>query len=69
MPVTRKTLEFKINWMVHVTIPAGTSVFPANNLPQGGFWVEAWEGITDAEYSIVEGQGVVPHLVLGPKID
>tara|TARA_R110002012_G_scaffold203645_1_gene373035 strand:+ start:189 stop:395 length:207 start_codon:yes stop_codon:yes gene_type:complete len=58
MPVTRETLEFKINWIVRVTIPAGTSVVPATNLPQGGFWVETWEGITDAERSIVEGQGI-----------
>lgn len=29
------------------TIPAGTPVIPATNLPQGGFWVEPWEGMTD----------------------
>jgi hypothetical protein len=29
-------------------IPAGTPVVPADNLPQGGYWVEQWEGMSYA---------------------
>lgn len=28
-------------------IPKGTEVIPATNLPAGGHWVEAWEGMSD----------------------
>jgi len=28
------------------TIPAGTSLIPAGNLPDGGYWAEPWEGMT-----------------------
>jgi hypothetical protein len=32
-------------------IPEGTNVIPATNLPQGGYWVEPWEGMSDAAES------------------
>lgn len=32
-----------------ITIPAGTLVVPADNLPDGGYWAESWKGMTDAE--------------------
>jgi hypothetical protein len=28
------------------TIPAGAPILPADNLPQGGFWVQPWDGMT-----------------------
>jgi len=33
------------------TIPAGTTLTPATNLPEGGYWVDDWEGMTDQEKS------------------
>jgi hypothetical protein len=28
------------------TIPAGTPVIPASNLPSGGYWVQPWPGMS-----------------------
>lgn len=33
------------------TIPAGTPVIPATNLPEGGYWVEPWDGMTAEQAS------------------
>jgi len=33
-------------------------VVPATNLPRGGWWVEPWEGMTEDERMIQEGQGI-----------
>jgi hypothetical protein len=45
---TKSQIEYKAAPYGRIaTIPAGAQVIPATNLPQGGFWVEAWEGMTD----------------------
>ena len=33
------------------TIPKGTPCIPADNLPQGGYWAEAWEGMSENQKS------------------
>ena len=40
------------------TIPAGMSVRPATNLPEGGYWVdEEWDGMTDEQQSWMRNYG------------
>ena len=40
------------------TIPAGTPVVPATNLPEGGYWVdEEWDGMTDEQQSWMRNYG------------
>ena len=50
--VTSREIDYKAAPYGHVaTIPAGTPVQPADNLPEGGYWAEDWEGMTDGEES------------------
>jgi len=45
---TKAQIEYKAAPYGRITtIPAGTPVTPATNLPQGGFWVKAWQGMTE----------------------
>ena len=49
---TATDIQYKFGFLggnVEATIPAGTPVVPAHNLPQGGYWVEKWEGMTYPE--------------------
>lgn len=47
---TRKEIVYKEAPYGYIaTIPAGVSVEPADNLPQGGYWVQPWEGMTEKE--------------------
>ena len=39
------------------TIPKGTPVTPAYNLPQRGYWVESWKGMTAAQKSWEDNYG------------
>jgi len=40
------------------TIPAGISVTPAIDLPEGGYWVdEEWDGMTDEQQSWMRNYG------------
>ena len=40
------------------TIPAGISVVPATDLPEGGYWVdEEWDGMTDEQQSWMRNYG------------
>lgn len=49
---TRETIEYHAAPYGKVaTIPAGTPVIPADNLPDGGWWAEPWEGMSEAEES------------------
>lgn len=44
---TKSQIKYKAAPYGHIaTIPAGIPVRPATNLPEGGFWVEPWEGMT-----------------------
>lgn len=51
--VTRSTIEYRAAPYGYITtIPKGTSVIPASNLPAtpARFWAEPWEGMSeDAE--------------------
>jgi hypothetical protein len=48
--VTTKPIEYKAApYGFIATIPAGSKVVPADNLPDGGYWVEQWEGMTEVE--------------------
>jgi hypothetical protein len=39
------------------TIPKGTLVIPATNLPHRGYWVENWKGMTGTQKSWSENYG------------
>jgi hypothetical protein len=53
MPQTAQDIEYRAAPYGGIaTIPAGTPVTPANNLPDTGqYWVEEWEGMTEEELS------------------
>lgn len=45
---TTKPIEYSCAPYGHIaTIPAGTKLTPATNLPDGGFWAEPWEGMSE----------------------
>ena len=45
---TKEEINYRSMSYGHIaTIPAKTPVTPANNLPEGGFWVDNWEGMSD----------------------
>lgn len=45
---TKEQIDYRCMPYGHIaTIPAGTPVTPATNLPQGGFWVDNWDGMSD----------------------
>ena len=49
---TSNEIRYKFGFLggsVEATIPAGTPVAPAHNLPKGGYWVEKWESMTYPE--------------------
>ena len=59
MQTTEKRLRMKFYpSLKRVSVPPGTPVIPATNLPRGGWWVEPWEGMTEDERMIREGQGI-----------
>tara|TARA_R110002020_G_scaffold226009_4_gene436368 strand:+ start:626 stop:826 length:201 start_codon:yes stop_codon:yes gene_type:complete len=39
------------------TIPKGTPVIPADNIPSRGYWIENWKGMTAAQKSWSENYG------------
>tara|TARA_Y100000114_G_scaffold148683_1_gene162039 strand:- start:373 stop:543 length:171 start_codon:yes stop_codon:yes gene_type:complete len=45
------------------TIPKGTRVIPADNLPQGGFWAEKWEGMSAIQEAWLDSYGF--HIAAG----
>lgn len=49
MLVTNRPIEYRAApYGTICTIPQGTSVIPATNLPEGDkFWAEPWEGMDD----------------------
>ena len=45
---TKKQIDYRCMPYGHIaTIPAGVSVIPATNHPQGGFWVFPWKDMDD----------------------
>ena len=54
MKTTEKRLRMKFYpSMKVVSVPPGTPVIPATDLPRGGWWVEPWEGMNENERAIV----------------
>jgi len=50
--VTSKPIEYHAAPYGHIaTIPKGSELIPADNLPQGGYWVLPWEGMTEEQES------------------
>lgn len=46
--VTNKDIEYEVApYGFIANIPKGTSVIPATNLPEGGYWAEPWEGMNN----------------------
>lgn len=49
---TKKEIEYRVAPYGKVgTIPASTPVMPADNHPDGGFWVLPWPGMNELEKS------------------
>ena len=45
---TKEEIEYKAAPYGRIaTIPKGTAVIPADNLPIGGFWVQPWPGMDE----------------------
>ena len=58
MKVTKQDIEYKAAPYGHIaTIPKGTPVTEATNIPDGGYWAEKWPGMTDTEWSWAESYG------------
>ena len=48
MKTTKEIIYKAMPYGYIATIPKGTPVMPADNLPRGGYWVdEPWQGITE----------------------
>ena len=55
---TAADIEYRMQWCGRTTIPAGTPVRPADNLPgEGRYWVEDWDGMTEADQSWARNYG------------
>ena len=56
--MTKRAIPYKARPYGHIaTIPAGTIITPANNLPQGGYWVARWPGASDKAIGWGRGYG------------
>lgn len=55
---TTKAIEYNCAPYGHIaTIPAGTELIPASNLPNGGYWAEPWEGMSEEAESWMNNYG------------
>jgi len=54
---TREPIRYILATGKRITIPAGTPVEYASNLPQGGWWAKAWAGMTEDEVSHLRNYG------------
>ena len=62
MPVTRKAIEYSVAPYGHIaTIPKGTPVVKAENIPGGGYWVQAWEDMMYKAKGWLRGYGFLVH--------
>lgn len=59
MLVTNRTVQYRAAPYGHVaTIPEGTPVIPATNLPDSDqYWAEAWDDMSDQEESWLRNYG------------
>jgi len=48
---TKKEIKYPAAWVGYITIPKGTPVILATNLPYKAYWCEPWEGMTDEQES------------------
>ena len=55
---TQRDIEYRSTPYGHIaTIPAGTTVTPATNLPQGGWWAAEWPRMTATASSWMRNYG------------
>jgi hypothetical protein len=46
--ITKEDISYRVSgYGFTALIPKGSRVIPATNLPQGGYWVEPWQGMSD----------------------
>ena len=58
MKVTKYKIDYNsMPYGALAKIPKGTPVTPAHNLPDGGYWVENWKGMTKAQRSWADNYG------------
>ena len=56
--VVKEDIEYKAAPYGYIaTIPAGTPVVPADNLPDGGYWVSDWNDMDDKAESWMRNYG------------
>ena len=57
--LTNQSIEYRARPYGYIaTIPAGTPVIPATNLPdKGKYWAELWDGMTEEEDSWFRNYG------------
>lgn len=54
---TRRPIKYFTTLGSHITIPAGTKIVPATNLPVGGYWAEPWKDMSELEESWARNYG------------
>ena len=55
---TKTEIKYRMGWIQRTTIPKGTPVFPATNLPEPGqYWCEEWKGMDEFEKSHARNYG------------
>lgn len=55
---TKTNIEYRMEWCGKTTIPAGTTVVPATNLPEPNqYWCEEWPGMNEIEEGWMRGYG------------
>jgi hypothetical protein len=60
---TATDIEYRMEWCGKTTIPAGTPVIPADNLPgPSRYWAESWDGMTETDQSWARTYG----FLIGP---
>jgi len=58
MKRTQKDIDYQAAPYGRITIiPKGARLIPADNLPQGGYWVENWRGMSEKVRSWARNHG------------
>lgn len=59
---TSRDIQYNIGNWNRITIPAGTKVIPATNLPgDDKHWCEPWEGMSESAQSWMESYGFLVY--------
>ena len=57
MLVTREDIVYNVAWVGKITIPKGTPVTRATNLPYEAYWVEPWDNMSHEAESWLRNYG------------